>query len=72
MKAVVEDGAPDQAYNLLSNARRLFGWAIEQHVYGIDQSPCDRLKPRAIIGEKRHRTRILRDEELRALGVRPT
>ena len=66
IKKFKEDGKPYQAFNLLGYARRLFNWAIGQHVYGIESSPCDRLKPRDIIGEKRQRTRILSDEELRA------
>jgi integrase len=62
----VKDRAPYQAHNLLGHAKRLFSWAIDQHVYGIEVSPCDRLKPKAIIGEKRPRSRILGDDELRA------
>ena len=50
----------------LSIARRLFSWAIDQQVYGLETSPCERLKPKAIIGKKVFRTRILDDAELRA------
>ena len=66
VKAAVARNALAQAHNLLGIARRLFAWAIDQHVYGIEASPCDRLKPKAIIGEKAMRSRILRDHELRA------
>jgi Arm DNA-binding domain/Phage integrase family len=66
IKAVAARGATYQAHNLLGHVRRLFSWAIDQQVYGIEFSPCDRLKPRAIIGEKRPRSRILSDDELRA------
>lgn len=55
---------PYQAHNLLGYARRLFNWAIDQHVYGLEVSPCDRLKPKAIIGEKQARNRVLSDMEL--------
>jgi integrase len=58
--------APYQAHNCLGHIRRLFGWAIDQHAYGIESSPVDRLKPRSIIGEKQPRSRILSDDELRA------
>jgi integrase len=61
-----DDGKSYQAHNLLGHIRRLYNWAIGQHVYGIESSPCDRLKPREIIGEKKERTRILNDAELRA------
>jgi len=58
---------PYQAHNLLGHVRRLFGWAIDQHAYGIEASPIDRLKPKSIIGERKARSRILCDDELRAL-----
>jgi integrase len=66
VKAAKDRGAPYQAHNLLVLARRLFSWAIDQHVYGLETSPCDRLKPKAIIGKKAMRTRILDSDELRA------
>ena len=66
VKAAKDRGAPYQAHNLLTIARRLFSWAIDQHVYGVEASPCERLKPKAIIGKKIFRTRILDDDELRA------
>ena len=66
IKAVKDRGAPYQAHNLLVTIRRLFGWAIDQHAYGLDSSPCDRLKPKSIAGRRLSRTRILDDDELRA------
>ncbi len=66
VKAAKDRGAPYQAHNLLTTARRLFSWAIDQQVYGLESSPCERLKPKAIIGRKVFRTRILDDDELRA------
>jgi integrase len=66
VKAAKDRGAPYQAFNLLATARRLFSWAIDQQVYSLETSPCDRLKPKAIIGRKVFRTRILDDDELRA------
>src|SRR5262249_20433604 len=58
--------APYQAHNCLGHVRRLFGWAVDQHAYGIEASPGDRVKPKALIGEKQPRSRILSDDELRA------
>jgi len=66
VKAAKDRGAPYQAHNLLTTARRLFSWAIDQQVYGLESSPCDRLKPKAIIGKKIFRKRVLDDDELRA------
>jgi Arm DNA-binding domain/Phage integrase central domain len=60
-------GAPYRAHNLLGHARRLFNWAIARRVYGIDRSPCDRMKSSQVIGPKRPRDRVLTDAELRAV-----
>jgi len=69
--AVLDDavarGAPYTAHNLLGIVRRLFNWAISRGIYGIDRSPCDRMKPSDVIGKKAIRTRVLNDDELRAL-----
>ena len=59
-------GNPYQAHNILITIRRLFSWAIDQAVYGIEQSPCDRLKPKSIVGRRLSRTRVLDNDELRA------
>jgi integrase len=66
VKAVVDRGSPYAAHNLLVLARRLFEWAIDQHVYGIEVNPCSRLKPKAIVGARKPRKRVLNDDELRA------
>ncbi|MDE2464489.1 MAG: integrase family protein, partial [Alphaproteobacteria bacterium] len=63
----VARGAPYQAHNLLGAIRRLFNWAIARQVYGLERSPCDRMRPREIIGPKALRTRTLNDRELCAL-----
>jgi integrase len=47
--------------------RRLFNWAIDQRAYGLEHSPCARLKPNKLVGEKAPRTRVLCNLELRAL-----
>ena len=54
-----------QAHNQLGYVRRLFGWAVDQHVYGLEHSPAERLKPKAIIGERKPRSRLLTDDEVR-------
>jgi integrase len=67
IKQYKDRGKIHHAHNLLGYIRRLFNWAIDQQVYaGLETSPCDRLKPNAIIGEKKLRNRILNDAELRA------
>jgi integrase len=67
VRAAKDRGAPYQARNLLATAKRMFGWAIGQHCYGLESSPCDRLKAKDILGQKRPRKRVLSDKELRAV-----
>jgi integrase len=65
--ACVDRGNPYQAHNLLGYARRIFNWAIARGIYGLESSPCDRMRPKEIIGAKKVRTRVLGNDELRAL-----
>ena len=60
--------APQMARALLVIIRRFFNWCIDQHVYGLTASPCDRLKIDRVIGPEQSRSRRLTDEELFALG----
>ncbi len=59
--------APAAARNLLGVAKRLFGWAVHQRVYGLAVSPAAGLLPTAIIGEKPRVDRVLSNAELQAL-----
>src|SRR5262245_14664965 len=65
--AAIKREAPWMAHHLMSYAQRLFGWAREQGTYGLTSSPCDGRRPSKIIGAKEPRTRVLTDDELRAL-----
>ncbi|MGH6865789.1 MAG: tyrosine-type recombinase/integrase [Methyloceanibacter sp.] len=55
-----------QAHNLFGHVRSLFNWAIELGTYGLEHSPCDRIRPNRLIGERKPRQRVLDDAELRA------
>ena len=65
--AIVDRGKPYAAHNALGYARRVFNWAIARGTYGLESSPCDRMRPKEIIGARKARTRVLNDDELRAL-----
>ena len=65
MDEVVDRGTPYMARHLLAHVRRLYNWAIGREIYGLEASPCDRLKPSEIIGKSAERTRILSDAEIR-------
>jgi integrase len=67
IEALLDAKKPEAARRLFEVTRRFFNWAIARGIYGIDQSPCKQLQPKDIIGEKRLRTRVLRDDEMRAL-----
>ena len=58
--------APKMAGNLLVIIRRFFNWLIDQHVYGLTASPCDRLSVVKLVGPMSARDRRLNDDELRA------
>jgi len=45
----------------------MFNWAIEAGDYGLESSPCDRIRPRHLIGERAPRDRVLTDAEMGAL-----
>jgi hypothetical protein len=56
--------APQMARHLLTVAKRLFNWAVDQRIYGLKTSPCDRLIASKIVGEKVSRHRRLTDAEI--------
>jgi integrase len=57
------------AHNVLQAIRGVFNWAIARGVYGLETSPCDRLKPSQLIGPKQFRIRVVTDSELAALWL---
>lgn len=55
------------ARNIYAHIKILFNWAINRGIYDLETSPCDRIQPKALFGERRIRDRVLDDDELRAL-----
>ena len=66
INGALDRGAPYQAHNLLGHIRALFNWAIASEKYGLELSPCDRIKPKLLIGERKPRQHVLEDVEIRA------
>ena len=64
--AIVRRPAPYLAHIAFGHARSLFNWAINRGAYGLETSPCDRVKPATLIGAKQPRQRVLSDRELTA------
>jgi hypothetical protein len=66
---IVDRNARYSAHLTLGYARRIFNWAIARGVYGLESSPCDRMRPKEIIGAKKgphqgsHRRRAARSME---------
>jgi integrase len=67
---IVSRGTPGDvcyaAHHTLSYAKKLFAWAAARN-YGLEASPCDRIKPGELIGAKAKRKRVLTDNEIRLL-----
>jgi integrase len=67
--AKAKAGKRARAHNLLELITRFFNWVLEGDAYGFDRSPCDRMRPKKVIGKRAKRKRVLTDEELRAFWV---
>ncbi|HUC61639.1 MAG TPA: integrase arm-type DNA-binding domain-containing protein [Alphaproteobacteria bacterium] len=67
VREVNKRGTPYAARHLLKNIRGLYNWAIAQEIYGIESSPCDRIKIDALVGPEEERDRTLTHEEIRRL-----
>jgi integrase len=67
IEEIADRPAPYYAHLIFSHLRTLFNWAIARDVYGLETSPCDRLKPATLIGAREARQRVLSDAELAAL-----
>jgi integrase len=66
IEAIRDRPAPYYAHNIFGHCRSLFAWAINSDVYGLEASPCDRIKPAQLIAAKKPRQRVLSDDEIRA------
>jgi integrase len=65
VRSFADRGVRYRAHAVHSVIRALFNWAIEAGDYGLESSPCDRIRPRVLIGAKESRQRVLSDTELR-------
>ena len=65
---IVERGTPHMARNVFATIRRFFNWTISRRIYGIDRSPCDRMAPRDLVGDRVIRDRILSDTGVTGSG----
>ena len=66
---IAERGHREAARQTFTYARRLFRWAAARGV--LNHAPTDYLNIKDLIGAKKARQRLLRDEELVLIGARP-
>jgi hypothetical protein len=60
--------APIYAQLVFAHARGLFNWAINRGSYGLEHSPCDRVRVSDLVSRRKQpRQRVLSDDELRCL-----
>lgn len=67
LDAAVKRGAPSTAHHVHSYASRVFSWAVSRDKYGIEANPFLGMNLDKIVGPENPRTRVLDDDELRAL-----
>jgi integrase len=67
IEEIADRPAPYLSHIVLGHIRSLFNWAINRGTYGLENSPCDRVKPATLIGPKLPRQRVLQDPELASL-----
>jgi integrase len=66
IRQIADRGTPTQAHVIYGMVRAFFNWCIDTTDYGIEISPCARIKPAVLIGERNIRDRILQNHELAA------
>ena len=66
--AIADRGQETQAHQIFSHVRAFWNWVCENvDDYGIEDSPCLKLKPISLIGKRAKGTRHLNDAEIAAL-----
>jgi integrase len=67
IQVILERGSKHQALNAYGYVRTMYRWAMGQPRLNIKASPCANLSAQLLIGKKRKRTRVLTDDEIRAI-----
>jgi hypothetical protein len=50
LEEIVNRGTRHQARKVLAYVRKLFNWSIARDAYALEASPCDRVRPKDIVG----------------------
>jgi integrase len=68
VEAIADRPAATYAFATFSVVRRLFNWNLDRDLYGLDKSPCDRVRIGSLLGAaKQPRQRMLSDDEILCL-----
>lgn len=67
IERIVDTDGRYAAFHALAYLRKLFNWALARETYGLENSPCARIRAGDIIGEFQSRDRVLEDHELRLI-----
>jgi integrase len=63
---IIEREAETQAHFAFGILRTFLNWAVDSGDFGIEVSPCAKLKPTVLIGPRNIRSRVLKDVEIAA------
>jgi integrase len=64
--AIAGRGHETSAHAIFAMIRAVFNWIVDSGDYGIETSPCAKIKPAILIGARNVGSRVLRDHELAA------
>jgi integrase len=66
IQKIIDRGAPTNAHFVFAVTRGFFNWCIDTGDFGLEISPCAKIKPTVLIGERIPRKRMLKDCEIAA------
>jgi integrase len=67
IQKIIDRGAETSAHTLFAMARGFFNWCVDSGDFGIETSPCAKIKPTVLIGDRNIRSRVLKDYEIGVL-----
>jgi integrase len=66
IQRIIDRGAETQAHAIFAMLRGFFNWCVDSGDFGIETSPCAKIKPTILIGTRNIRSRVLKDHEIGA------
>jgi integrase len=66
LNAIIDSGRTRTAHLVFEYLRGVYTWAEDQEDYGLEASPTDKIKPKAMFGERVVRTHVLSDDEVKS------